>query len=331
MQSPASPAISLKHELRTPLNHVIGYCEMLMEEAQDRHLAAFLPDLEHIHTAGRHLLAVINDLFDPNKAPAYRTSPSLFDHEIRTPLNQIIGYAEMLQEQAQDGGQAGWTGDLERIHVAARQLLQRVVEHFGSTHEEFNALASAVPGMATTFVRRVPEAPSGIAVAAADAGAGDRTGFILAVDDDAGNRDMLSRRLTRLGHTVQLAENGREALELLRRHSFDLVLLDIQMPELNGHEVLKIIKADPTLRHFPVIVLSASDETSRVAHAVELGADDYLPKPFDPVLLQARIGACLEKKRLRDREVSHCARYNWSNSVPMNCSTSFCRARWRRN
>jgi class 3 adenylate cyclase len=111
--------------------------------------------------------------------------------------------------------------------------------------------------------------------------------------------------LERLGHTVRLAANGREALDLLPHASFDLVLLDIQMPGLSGYEVLARIKADPALRHLPVIVLSASDETARVARCIQLGAEDYLPKPFDPVLLQARIGACLEKKRLRDREVSY--------------------------
>src|SRR6185503_18106883 len=83
---------------------------------------------------------------------------------------------------------------------------------------------------------------------------------------------------------------------------FDLMLLDIQMPEMDGYEVLDVMKADPVLSQVPVIVLSASDETARVARCVEMGAEDYLPKPFDPILLRARIGACLEKKMLRERE-----------------------------
>lgn len=125
---------------------------------------------------------------------------------------------------------------------------------------------------------------------------------ILVVDDDQGNREMLGRRLVRLGFDVSRAENGRRALEILREKKFDLMLLDIQMPELNGYEVLQQCKADPALRDIPVIVLSASDETESVARAIALGAEDYLPKPFDPVLLQARLGASLEKKRLRDKE-----------------------------
>ena len=92
---------SLKHELRTPLNHIIGYCEMLMEEAQDRADEALIADLQRIHLAGRRLLAVVNDLFDATKLPSERMSESAMHHEVRTPLNQILGYAEMMQEEAE--------------------------------------------------------------------------------------------------------------------------------------------------------------------------------------------------------------------------------------
>src|SRR5262245_18338382 len=95
--SAAAPAPSLKHELRTPLNRIIGYCEMLTEEAQDASLTNLLPDLERIHTAGRKLLSVINDVCDSDKPPAYQANPSLLDPDVRTSLIQIIGYAEMLQ------------------------------------------------------------------------------------------------------------------------------------------------------------------------------------------------------------------------------------------
>lgn len=287
---------SLKHELRTPLNHIIGYCEMLMEEAQEQGLETSLPDLERIHTAGRHLVAVINELFDPAKVSAYKSNPSLLDHEIRTPLNQIIGYAEMLQEEA--GERQAFAADLQKIHAAARELLQRVIENFGSPTD----WTQPAPPGATTFSRR----DSGAATHRRPVGTPPaESGSLLVADDDAANREMLGRRLVRLGHRVAVAENGRETLEKLRAEPFDLLLLDIQMPELNGYEVLEQIKADPRLRNLPVIVLSASSETDRVAHCIELGAEDYLPKPFDPVLLQARIGACLEKKRLRDREQFH--------------------------
>ncbi len=294
-------ASSLKHELRTPLNHILGYCEMLMEEAHDQSLDAFRPDLEHIHTAGKRLLGVINDLFDPVKSIAYRTDRSLLDHEVRTPLNQIIGYAEMLQEEARAHGLESFVADLERIHIAARELLRCVVQHFVPALDGPGLPSPGTGRTATTFIRQQASSPARSAATAASV----LTGTLLVVDDDEGNRTMLARRLVRLGHQVTLAEDGRQALEKLRTQPFDLLLLDIQMPELNGYEVLDRLKADPALRTIPVIVLSASSETDRVAHCIELGAEDYLPKPFDPVLLQARISACLEKKRLRDREQLH--------------------------
>jgi sigma-B regulation protein RsbU (phosphoserine phosphatase) len=124
---------------------------------------------------------------------------------------------------------------------------------------------------------------------------------LLVVDDNEDNRYTLTRRLTREGYTnLTTANDGRQALELLRSRDFDLVLLDIMMPEMNGHEVLEHLKADGKLRDLPVIMISALSEIESVVRCIELGAEDYLPKPFNPTLLRARVRACLEKKRLRD-------------------------------
>jgi CheY-like chemotaxis protein len=130
-------------------------------------------------------------------------------------------------------------------------------------------------------------------------------GHILVVDDYVLNRMQLKRHLEQQGHTVTLAENGRQALEMIERGRFDLVLLDILMPELDGFEVLSQLKADPARRDLPVIVISALDEMDNVIRCIAMGAEDFLPKPFDPLLLKARLGACLEKKRLRDQEIEY--------------------------
>jgi adenylate cyclase len=127
-------------------------------------------------------------------------------------------------------------------------------------------------------------------------------GLVLVVDDNEMNRDILSRRLQRQGHTVIAAENGKKALAQLQNQPFDLILLDVMMPEMNGYQVLEHLKADPALRHIPVIIISALDDLDSVVRCIELGAEDYLFKPFNPTLLKARIGASLEKKRLRDQE-----------------------------
>jgi adenylate cyclase len=125
---------------------------------------------------------------------------------------------------------------------------------------------------------------------------------LLVVDDIEDNRYTLTRRLSREGYTnVTTAANGREALELLQEKPIDLVLLDIMMPEMNGYEVLERLKADPDLRHIPIIMISAVDEIESVIRCIELGAEDYLSKPFNPTLLRARVGASLERKRLHDQ------------------------------
>ncbi|HUW09041.1 MAG TPA: response regulator, partial [Anaerolineae bacterium] len=115
----------------------------------------------------------------------------------------------------------------------------------------------------------------------------------------------LKRSCEQQGHTVALAENGRQALEMLDAGAYDLVLLDILMPEMDGFEVLARLKSDPGRRDLPVIVISALDEMESVVRCIGMGAEDFLPKPFDPLLLRARLGACLEKKRLRDQEVEY--------------------------
>jgi adenylate cyclase len=125
---------------------------------------------------------------------------------------------------------------------------------------------------------------------------------LLVVDDNEDNRYTLTRRLGREGFSnIVTATNGREALELLRAKPIDLVLLDIMMPDMNGYEVLEHLKADPQLQHIPVIMISAVDEIESVIRCVELGAEDYLSKPFNPTLLRARVGATLERKKLNDQ------------------------------
>ena len=129
---------------------------------------------------------------------------------------------------------------------------------------------------------------------------------LLVVDDNEDNRYTLVQRLRRLGYTdIATAVDGRRALESLRERAFDLILLDVMMPELTGYEVLERLRADDQLRHLPVIMISAVDQIESVVRCIELGADDYLPKPFNPTLLRARVGASLEKKRLRDQEVCY--------------------------
>jgi signal transduction histidine kinase len=211
-------------------------------------------------------------------------SPELL-HDLRSPLNQIIGYSEMMCE---DATAAGIVADLQKVGAAGHRILALLDQNFtsGKTSPAAIDFDETAPQLITRGLP--PTAP----------------GLLLVVDDDPGNRDVLSRRLMLQGHMVRTAGNGRDALALMRRQEFDLVLLDIMMPDIDGYQVLSHIKADARLQHIPVVMISALSEVQSVVRCLEAGAEDYLTKPFNPTLLRARIGACLEKKRGRDRETA---------------------------
>ena len=290
---------TLRHDLRTPLNHILGYAELLLEEAEAAGHPDFVTDLQKICLAGRELLAVVNRRLDSARLRA--GDPEQLSHELRTPLNAIIGYSDLLREEAEERGLDALVPDLEKIHEAGRRLLGLVnaVLDLSRFEADPSVPAELTPPAAT---EAGPPADSRTGPAGPVA-----AGRLLVVDDDAQNRELLARRLERLGYRVAQAEHGRAALEKLAAEPFDLLLLDVVMPELDGYQVLQRLQADGRLRDLPVIVLSASDETESAVRCIQLGAEDYLPKPFDVVLLRARIGASLEKKRLRDQEQRHAA------------------------
>ena len=215
-----------------------------------------------------------------------------FLHDLRTPLNHIIGFCEMLTEQAQEEGQVGFMPDLQNIHSAARQLLALLNNGVPTVLEEAPQDSRPTAGNTPDLLRSDAVTTPGALQA-----------LILVVDDNKMNREMLSQRLERQGHGVQAVNSGHQAMEALRAQAYDLVLLDIRMPVMDGYAVLKEIKDDEELCHIPVIMISALDELHSVVRCIELGAEDYLPKPFEPTLLKARIGACLGKKRAHDREM----------------------------
>lgn len=137
----------------------------------------------------------------------------------------------------------------------------------------------------------------------------DAPARILVVDDNDINRDTLARRLENIGHVVVEAEDGRIALEKLTQHCIDIVLLDIMMPGLSGFELLAILKEQPNLRNIPVIIISAADDMESVVHGIELGAEDYLSKPFNLPLLNARIKASLGASGCTIRSSAVCKRW----------------------
>ena len=413
----------IRHDLRTPVNHIIGYSELLLEEAREN----LKEDLRRIHSGGSELLALINDYFDEATFDSSKVGEDSTLLKLRTPVTQIVGYCDLLLEEANDSGTTDILNDLKRVHKAATEWLEMMestlfplargelfittkhdhngpnpaataattqsfsLEHQGSilwitdqqdlptdldrmlnsrghTLEKASSINEAISvlrdkpmdlillsapledGSPDRFLDQLAEnanwrtiavimvAPLeqiDIATKSIKFGADgflsvpfdetqtlrlinrlltekilrDRTtsltGKILVVDDDENNRDVLAKRLRRTGHDVTTSASAEHAINLLNEAEFDVVLLDMIMPGMNGDEALAQMKHSRRLHKIPVIMISGLDQMDGIVRCIEMGAEDYLPKPFDPILLKARINAALEKKQLRDQETIH--------------------------
>jgi adenylate cyclase len=276
---------NLRHELRTPVNHILGYSELLIEDAAERHLEAFIPAFQQIQSGGRQLLDSIQTILAEKTGSAQDLDLNAFRKILSHTAAEVLEKSTSLQEDMESGHRQT-LADLAAISWALRSLME-------------------VPGEQVALARTPPKPVRRIESSSEKGSLVRRKtprGKILIADDDPANRDLLRRRLEFEGHSVVEAKDGLEVLALLKNQDCDLVLLDIMMPDMDGFQTLAKLKQEPRLRELPVIMISALDELRSVVHCIEMGAEDYLAKPFNRVLLRARIGASLEKKWLRDRE-----------------------------
>ena len=277
----------LRHEYRTPVNHIVGYSELLIDESGERHLEAWVPAFRRIQQSGRRLLEAVQNAFCETASADKAWEGEAFRRDLAIQAAEISGIL------------ASITGDLNRGHGETLADLAAISGGIGRLNElagQENPGALPVKQIVAGRHRRSDlenhDTPVSI----------QKGGRILIADDDDANRDLLRRRLECEGHEVSEARDGLEVLDALRAFPCDLVLLDLMMPVMDGFETLSRIKKDASLRELPVIMISALEEIQSVASCIEMGAVDYLPKPFNRVLLRARIGASLEKKRMMDRE-----------------------------
>jgi len=302
-------AAFVRQEFGAPIETIIGLTEILIEDARRDHDDPLVSDLDRIRSAGLLLQEELGRLVNLALQRSFATDgdvalfKSKLRHDLRTPLNAVKGYSELIMEEARDSGREDLCSDAGKLRAAAEQLLSQVDTLVGMTDLRALGTPETSPLLvmpSRDLVGQVMQSIRPIAITRTrDQGHSSR---ILVVDDMAANRELLSRRLSRDGHVVSMAGGGGSALQLLAAAKFDLVLLDLMMPDMNGFEVLLRLKNDPSVRHIPVIMISALDEIDSTVRCIEAGAEDYIPKPFDPVLLSARIEASLERKRLRDRE-----------------------------
>lgn len=290
---------SLRHDFRTPLIAVLGYSEMLQEDATPEQT----PLLQEIETAGRRALTTIDELLHPPSPGEAFSEEALDDirHRIRETLAEPTADVVTAARAAAESElvSEGMRPDLNRIVEAAVHLHTLTRDEPTSTGAgsdpstgEGSSRDAAAHIIATLPSRGAPIARVGV----------PRHGQILVVDDNEDSRELLSRQLAREGFSVSVAADGEAALRSLRAQDFDLVLLDVLMPGLDGIEVLLRMQSDPATADLPVIMTSALDQMDGVVRCIEQGAVDYLMKPFDPILLKARVGATLDLHRLRAQQ-----------------------------
>ena len=303
--SVSSRLAQARHDLRNPLGEIIGFSEILREEAGDLGHTHLQTALAALTTNARKLLEKLDATLEPE---------NLRDHPetVEGLRSAFVDYASGATLTVHDLNEKccalpgrPFLDDLTRIAAAAASLTHGApfllvdlgeTEHARASFQASDGVdrrTESETGGNTLFHRRAAARQTSAPLAGAS---------ILVADDNEANRALVTRRLVRNNHTIAHAEDGERALELLRKHPFDLVLLDVLMPKMTGHQVLSAMKADPVLRHIPVIMITGFDNLDSLIGCIECGAEDYLTKPFDPVLLTARIGSSLEKKRLRDTE-----------------------------
>ena len=274
----------LRHQLRSPLSAVIGYSEMLLEDASDLGDVALLDAVTGLYTLAKRVLSLIGSLLDPTAHTLRDLDPSRQRRELHAPLNELINRAELLQRSLKPRREAAFIPDLQKVQAAAHKLLGLV--------DDMLALAGTQAAVEAATGGVIPETALDPARIIQDRGA------LLLVDGHEANREMLQHRLERRGFVVDAAACGEEALRLIDTQFYDLVLLDGETTDLPGIEVLKAIRERLSAIELPIIMLTLKDDTEDIVEALQLGANDYLTQPIDFPVAVARIRTQLSLRRV---------------------------------
>lgn len=314
----ASIPLSLRHdEFLVPVQGIIDVAQRILSEAKAQEQPSFLKDIAKLSESAVKLRTEFSRLLEGPNAPH---QPGTTDHvsgkldgskaileddqrkvrhDLRNLLNPLINYPGLWIEQAEQYFLQEFVGDLELLQSLGQrcQLLVDEVLNAGATSVSDPTKLSDLKRVADLLNRFHHMADDRVV----------ESGNVLVVDDSDVQRDILRRLLESQGHVVFEAQSGRDALDLLDSQPIDLVLLDIIMPDVDGYETLCLIKSSEHLRDIPVVMISALNEVDAVAGCIRLGAEDYLPRPYNPIVLKARVASCLEKSRFRAKEKRYLA------------------------
>lgn len=281
---------SLTKQLRPLMDSLVEGCEDLSASAQD---------IDRIDAAYKRFISLLKDEHAKFKdmIQAKELSEDLIRHmrhDLRAQIGAILGYSELIQEDIADCN--------DDKGIKYNQLLNILIQKTKAIIPAIDEIRIEVD-FADIYMDTIP--PLDDYVLHEDDVDYDQKykGLtVLIIDDSAFNREILTRRLTRYGVNILTAENGAVGIETVTHTSVDLILLDIMMPVMNGYDTLKFLKSDSKTKDIPVLMISALSEVESIVRCIEAGAEDYLPTPFNPTVLNARIKACLDKKILRNRE-----------------------------
>lgn len=289
--------IGIAQRLSGPAEAIAGFQDIVLEELRKTGPREALDDALKVQSAARDLLARVAAI---KTGEAQTADKNRLRHDLRTPVNAILGYSELIVE---DFG--------ARIAPSVLADIRTVIGECAILVGQIDKVLDPAPASAQTGIDSLAATSLEETLSAAHHGRDALTGRILVVDDTAQNRDLLRRQLVRHGHEVITAASAAEALELSEREDFDLALVDILMPDINGIELLSRLKAQTAWRRIPVIMVSGLDDIHAVTRCIEAGAEDYLEKPVDQVLLDSRVRACLEKRHWQLREQEYVARIEY--------------------
>ena len=291
-----------RHELLAPARTLIEFTAALLAEERLASHPEVGGDLRTIQARAQQFAAQLEAVLAPERlagdGPLSDAIAKALNHDLRNLLAVVINYSDDLRQSAREHFLDRHLPELEQVHALGKRalaLLDSTVVGLRSA-DGCPALDDALAYLENRMARRLVAAADEDPVAPAA-----EPGLILVADDNDELRRKLCDLLREQGHEVVAVADGDDALAPLSTRPFDLLLTDIEMPRVNGFQLLDRLKADPQLCDLPVIVISGHGELEGIAHCIKMGAEDYLPKPFNRTLLKARVDACLEKKRLRDR------------------------------
>ena len=301
---------NIKHDLTNPINAILGYAELIMDYIQDSDNQQLKADINNIHASGTLNLEKINAIFTQDRKHENDNIGELISNpqlqfSIRTPLSAIIGLTELMQEDIPLIS-SEYREDIQacnkKINHASKQLSQVTTDLIKFSNLSVDELLARYKTdiYSKEASQRLFDFDPVIPIPA-------QIGKILIVDDDSSNHELLEQILLKSNHKVLCADAGESALKILQEEqsNVDLILLDLIMPGMNGIELLEKIKLDQHYQNIPIIMLSAVDELDTTAECITLGADDFLFKPINRVLLNARINNALENKFFRDKETNY--------------------------